>query len=58
MVVVRVREDKKIVSPVNNKKEGRDLIRLYEADDFIAGCYTPDFYEVAEVDDEDSSREA
>lgn len=53
MVVVRVREDKKIVSPVNNKKEGRDLIRLYEADDFIDGCYTPDFYEVAEVDDED-----
>lgn len=53
MVVVRDKEAGNVITPVNSRREGEELIRLYEADDLIEGCYEPDFYEVAEIDEDE-----
>ena len=53
MIVVRDREAGNVITPVNDRQEGEMLIKLYEADDYIEGCYEPDFYEVAEIEDEE-----
>ncbi len=56
MLVVRDKEAGNIITEVKTIKEGEALIQLYEADDAMNNCYTPDFYEVAEI--ENNNQEA
>lgn len=51
MLVVREREAGNIITPVNTLDEGENLIEEYEADDKQNHEYTPNFYEVAEIED-------
>ena len=51
---IRDRESGTILHPVKSIEEGKKYIAAYEKRDKADGYYTPDFYEVAEVDDADA----
>ena len=52
MIVTRDREAGNIIENFATKKEAEKAILSYEKTDKNEGTYTPDFYEVAEIDDE------
>ena len=51
MLVVRDKEAGNIITQVNSLDEGENLIEVFEADDELNHEYTPNFYEVAEIED-------
>lgn len=51
MLVVRDREAGYIITQVNSLVEGENLIEEFEANDKLNHEYTPNFYEVAEIED-------
>lgn len=50
MIVVRDREAGNIIEQVSSFENGYRLIEQYEDMDTRDGIYTPDFYEVVEID--------
>lgn len=51
MIVVRNKETGMVIVEVESVKAGEELISVYEDIDKEDGIYTPDFYEVAELEE-------
>jgi hypothetical protein len=49
MIVVRDREAGNIIEQVGSWEEGLNTIKKFEQQDIQDGCYSQDFYEVAEI---------
>lgn len=52
MIVTRDREAGNIIENFATKKEAEKAISRYEKTDKKEGTYSPDFYEIAEIEDE------
>lgn len=52
-LVVRDREAGNVIEDVSTWEEGEKLIEEYEKSDMKDGIYEPDFYEVAEIEEEE-----
>lgn len=52
MIITRDREAGNIIENFATKKEAEKAISRYEKKDKKEGTYSPDFYEVAEIEDE------
>ena len=53
MIVVRDRETGTVIDIVPSFEDGERLVRVFEQTDKAEGTFVRDFYEVAEVEDED-----
>lgn len=54
MIVVRDKEAGNVIEIVKSIEEGQSLIKKYEKDDKKEGVYTPNFYEVAEIENKET----
>ena len=52
MIVTRDREAGNIIENFSTIKQAESAIKMYEKKDKKEGTYSPDFYEVAEIEDE------